>query len=821
MKVKRIDIIHHSHTDLGYTDHPEVVKELHKKYIDIALDAIAATAGNKPGERFCWTIEVLHPIRQWWQEASDSRKEALLKAIETGQLEVCGFAFNNTPFMNEEQWDKFFNWIPDDLWEKLKIRSGMQTDVNGVPLACAMRAYNKGIRYLWTGPNSYLGSVPFKQPSAFKWKMPEGGDIFVWVNAGYSNAHYLFNDNWRKGPVPAAADLRYRKPERGDIFPTGKDEILKAYERCIENIKMLVAEPGMRIENKQARQAENTQFSTSGGYEYEILPVSLTNQWRLDNDPPFLHITEFVAEWNAMGLKPEIRITTPTAVLKELEDEIGDGLCQYEGEWIDWWARGSISAPVDMAAARKAKRVLKSANSLPFRDYKHDGNMEIKVLEELCLFDEHTWGSWGSVAYPYSFDSRGQMAEKSSFAYRALALAEFMLAGKAREKFADAEDGIYITNTSDYSVSDWIVLPVDCLRRKYTYAKDCDTGEVRKIIFERGEENFIRPQSPDEFSRYNVSRTFSDNIVGRKARVWSGRIGPQSTKRIKLMEFGETAIQCNSVPDNDALEIKYDKNGWVSQVKWKQMTLPLFREGFGEFLSLSPEGFAPRWLIKDIFNIKEEAERRKKAEKLLRKENSKYENAQIIFDNNYMTVFEQCFSHSSLIWGKRTLEIWKDEPRARLKLTISRRSSTEPEVFFVKFPFGCKDAKVFISNGGHVFTPGEGQIPGTCMDYYAIDGWVHYKTDKGNWIWSAKDSPMINFGRPVFAEKISSLPGNMEDMYAMIFDNTWDTNFVADSNGVMEFTFDLAWIKDIGKGNKAEKIAESMSLDPVVLVKVR
>ena len=33
-------------------------------------------------------------------------------------------------------------------------------------------------------------------------------------------------------------------------------------------------------------------------------------------------------------------------------------------------------------------------------------------------------------------------------------------------------------------------------------------------------------------------------------------------------------------------------------------------------------------------------------------------------------------------------------------------------------------------------------------------------------------------------------------MLAMVFDNFWFTNFVADSHGVMEFQFDLAWRRD-------------------------
>ncbi len=40
-EIKRIDIIHLSHTDVGFTDHPEVTREMQKKYIDIALDACA------------------------------------------------------------------------------------------------------------------------------------------------------------------------------------------------------------------------------------------------------------------------------------------------------------------------------------------------------------------------------------------------------------------------------------------------------------------------------------------------------------------------------------------------------------------------------------------------------------------------------------------------------------------------------------------------------------------------------------------------------------------------------------------------------------
>jgi hypothetical protein len=107
------------------------------------------------------------------------------------------------------------------------------------------------------------------------------------------------------------------------------------------------------------------------------------------------------------------------------------------------------------------------------------------------------------------------------------------------------------------------------------------------------------------------------------------------------------------------------------------------------------------------------------------------------------------------------------------------------------------------------------------MDYYAIDGWVHYQSVQGSWLWSGKDSSVVTLGKPMIADKIKKLPENTEMLYAMIFDNTWDTNFVADSHGVMEFTFDLVWRKEGIEGSEAARLAESVSNDLLVLVKSR
>lgn len=826
MSIKYIDIIHHSHTDFGYTDHPAVARELQKRYIDMALDAIKATAGKKPQERFYWTAEVMAPLYEWWQQACDARRNELLAAIESGQFEVTGFAFNNTAFMNDDEWDMMLNWIPYELWEKFRPSCCIQNDVNGIPVAGVMRALKKGIRYLWAGPNNYIGGAPFKQPSAFRWKMPDGSSIFVWLNAVYCNAHYLFNENWRVGPVSAAADLRYRKPEKGDIFSTEKDDILKAHRRCIENIKILESVQDTAVKHAVNNAAENTHITASGGYEYERLPVSMTNQWRMDNDPPFTPLVEFITKWNEMGLEPVLRITTPTVAMADLERETGGNLPEYAGEWVDWWANGSPSAPVDIAASRKAKRIVKACKSQVFGRMEPEEAKKIdSIIRDLCMFDEHTWGSWGSVAYPYSMDTIGQMYEKGSLAYRPLAMAELLLADRTRKKFEDAGDGVYAANSSSIPVRRWIELPSDCLRGSYTHVQNENTGEISEIFYADGIENFVRPQSPESLSFQNVSRTFSDRIPGRKARFWTGVIWPGAVNRYVLLKVDENTAHkeleanlccCNA---KNKVIIKADHSGWPEMTEWEGMGTSLFDCGFGEFISLKAEGLAPRWVMRDVFGTANDEERKKKREEMIKEESAEYKNMAVCSETPYTIEYEQVFSHPSLEWGIRRLEIMKDEPQVRLSVKINRRPSMDPEIFYIKFPLACKRVIPRISNGGHVFKPEEGQLPGSCMDYYAIDGWVHYTSKKGNWVWSGTDSAMITFGAPQSAARLKKLPEKTEVLLAMVFDNTWDTNFVADSHGIMEFNYDLIWKESVEDGIDAGKLAEGLTSEPVVLVK--
>ena len=141
--IEYIDIIHCTHTDYGYTDHPVIVEELQAKFLDIAIDAASATSHLPINKRFYWTSEALDVVWEWWKEAPQERREELKRLIDNGQIDISALPYNVHPFLNARQWDLAFNWIPEGIWQEFGPKVGIQHDVNGFSRAAAIRLLDK------------------------------------------------------------------------------------------------------------------------------------------------------------------------------------------------------------------------------------------------------------------------------------------------------------------------------------------------------------------------------------------------------------------------------------------------------------------------------------------------------------------------------------------------------------------------------------------------------------------------------------------------------------------------------------------------------
>lgn len=186
-------------------------------------------------------------------------------------------------------------------------------------------------------------------------------------------------------------------------------------------------------------------------------------------------------------------------------------------------------------------------------------------------------------------------------------------------------------------------------------------------------------------------------------------------------------------------------------------------------------------------------------------------------DNPNTLVFRQPINHPRLEKAVRVLEVWKREPRARLTLRFERVSSLAPEVFYINSTFPVEGTLPKFSNGGVPFVPYRDQLEGSCRDYFAIDGWAHYNTPDGDWLWVSRDAPLVSIGGPHTVERHTQQPADTHRLMAMVFDNCWHTNFVANSHGQMEFQFDLLWSEKL---TDTARVADTLVSEPVVLVNV-
>jgi hypothetical protein len=798
MPIQEVLLVHFAHTDFGYTDQPQVVRELHRRYVDIALDAAWATRLRAEGDRFCWTIESQYSFADWWKAATPGRRAKFVELFHAGQLDVSALAVNATPYMDRHEWQLMTHWIPDDLWRQLGLRSGMQDDVNGLPGAGAMALLDHGIGRLWTGINVDLGGAPQGTPSAFWWKMPDQRRLFVWLGVPYSEGYHFFAPhNWRRGPLPKSADTLYRPPAPEEIFKTDPSSLQSEHAQLLQKLQQYVAD----------------------GYHYPVFVLPLTNQWRIDNDPPYPSLVDFVAAWNRAELSPRLRLVTVSEALQRMEKIAGQDSPEFTGEFPDWWANGTMSAPQAVSASRFAKSYLAEAASAVFGppDASFLSKVE-SVNRDLVLFDEHTFGSGSSVAFPYALDTLGQFAEKNLLAYAPMARAQWLLGNRARTAFDDKGEGFYTINATSEAWSGWAKFNVSALREDVVTEADPDTGACSPIVLSNGLKSFTVPTNPGEITPENSSMVFADNLPGQTAAVWVDSLAGNSSRRLL---FSQEPCPGATRPPIEAPKIELDEKGWPVAISWPGMPTSLIEPGFGDLVVVRVAGFAPRAKIHEISDMTDPLRRRAAREEFIKQSEASEADAAVRSENPHTVVFTQKLSELSLGWATRRLEIWRDEPRVRFELRILRASSELPEAIFASFPLPVGEAAPKTSNAGVPFLPYTDQIPGTCRDYFAVDGWVHYASRQGHWLWVSRDAPLITFGETNVLARRADAPAHTNRVLAMLFNNFWYTNFVANSIGEMDYQFDLVWKKEFPSSLGEGDLAAALSSDPVLLINPR
>ena len=132
MPLDTIYIIHHTHTDVGFTNDQPIFWEMQYRFIDEALRLIERYADYPPESRFRWTIETTCGLDAWLKTASSRDIDRLIAADKAGLIEVMAMQTNNTPLLDTTQIIESLRPVQRLRRDYgLDIRHAMNCDING------------------------------------------------------------------------------------------------------------------------------------------------------------------------------------------------------------------------------------------------------------------------------------------------------------------------------------------------------------------------------------------------------------------------------------------------------------------------------------------------------------------------------------------------------------------------------------------------------------------------------------------------------------------------------------------------------------------
>src|SRR3990172_2243831 len=97
----QVFLVHHTHTDIGYTEPQQSITRKHAEYIAQALDYCAASDHLPPGERFVWTCEVSWTVKVFLERYPE-RAEEFFRRVREGRIEVTGLFVQLTDLFGED-----------------------------------------------------------------------------------------------------------------------------------------------------------------------------------------------------------------------------------------------------------------------------------------------------------------------------------------------------------------------------------------------------------------------------------------------------------------------------------------------------------------------------------------------------------------------------------------------------------------------------------------------------------------------------------------------------------------------------------------------
>lgn len=794
-----IYLIHHAHTDIGYTDMPGRIRRYHVQFLDqvLAIRQRMQTAAAPRG--FKWNSECFWSIEQWLQERP-TRTDELAQAIRDGIIGLSGTYLHFAELIDAPLLRQVLKRSVDfGKSIGVTVDSALSADINGFSWGTVDAMAGLGIHNLMTCVHSHHGLAPIgKRQLPFYWESPSGAKILVW-----NGEHYHLGNVLGLSPGALASyafDDELHPPQASDDQWFYVEKRLPRYLRQLE----------------------------LDAYPYTMLPIGVAGMIT-DNAPPSERIASFVAEWNQRhGERITLKMATISEFFADLKKQTLP-IPTYRGDWPDWWSDGLAGSPEQTAIFRQSQRTYQALTQIPGVVIPEPQSRDIE--NRLALYAEHTFSHSDSMQYPWDLKVKMVAGEKKAVAYQLAA---------AVESLVDDVQGSMgqVLQTAGQPLLYKVINPTpderDDVAYLYLESMEFDTANLVPQVVIHGQNQPLPIQKTTALRGLWLAvplhlKPYETVMLELKSGLPTLRYNQHCycdfrNERATPDIAGDTADRTPVIASAHELttptvRIEFDAATGIRSITDRATGRNQIR----------PD--APHAAFVPIYEITPAA-RPNDADAMLyvrrmMGRNRKGPGVQTF--TGQLTGIEvvevgPLFGTVALHYAVRGVSLytvlltaWTDLPRVDVRVRMNKDSVWDPENLYISLPFGLGEpSELWIEKAGALVRPWRDQLPETLTDFYCIqEGFCLTEKNYGLAI-ATPDAPLLQTGPLAYGQrKIMGHPqlaARPEHLYSWAMNNYWETNFEASLGGFHEFRYHLAWGAELSKPPTAIAHCHAMNL---------
>lgn len=746
-----IYLVHHSHTDIGYTDFQESALFNQVEYLRWLIRRIKqGYADNTPARHTRWTCETFCMVERFLAVATPAEQEDFFDLVRRGNIGISASYLNFTDLVDIPALHR----RTAEAVQLLKrhghtVTAAMNADINGVSMGMRDLLLQNGIRFLMTNINTHHGLYPLhRRLQPFFWENDKGERLLVFCADHYHIGNLLGLENH-------------------DAVPSQE-----ALEQAEQKLSAYIAD------------------ARAHGYTYDFFPMCISGALR-DNGPPNVYLAHMAEAMNARYPHLRIEPVTIEQLYERTRDKLADAPI-YRGDFTDWWANGVGSMPYATRHYRDAQRRHRLNALLDPEGRYSDAALTRQAEDNLFLYAEHTFGFNCSIGEPYRncvydsqlrkfcYASKASEAANTNYKHICYALGDRLLYHH-RNGYVKV---INPTQTAGTKVVSFVVETAP-----YQNFTVTEVGSGRQVK----RQQFPHPKGLQIF--------ITDHFEAGQSKVYAYAEQPaEAPASAYPFGFAGDAYSADVAADAAQNGLYGLENDWlrITYQPEKGITSVFSKADQAELLTERAPLFTP---IYEVTPVRSDArlDRFHLGRNICGVDAHRcYGTLRRIVPVCAGEVFQQVELHYDLEGTEQCcveLRLYRDLPRIDCTLRLAKKLCSDIESVYLPLTLDLPQHAVYLDKGGVPMRPGIDQLPGTCMEFYVADNGILYRGEGHCYLLSVKDAPLVYTG-PLQHHPIrlcvADAADNKRDIYSWVMNNMWDTNFMLDLSGFSEFRYSLS-----------------------------